>query len=229
MNKKNFLHLIVPALLLAPAFLSAQDKSTVKFGKITPADFVLPKLKTDSGAAAVVIADIGSTEFEGNNKGWFSLKFKHFRRMKIVSRSGFDAAQVEIPLYSEGNAVERLDGLKAVTYNLENGKVVETRLDDKSVFTDKVSKNLIAKKFTFPAVKEGSVIEYSYTQISDFLFNMQPWPFQGPYPVLWSEYEADIPNFFRYVTLSQGYMPMVKPTSSSRTVSFRVTVPGGAD
>ncbi|HEX9511953.1 MAG TPA: DUF3857 domain-containing protein, partial [Puia sp.] len=206
----------------------AQDKSPVRFGKITPADFDLSNRKFDSGATAVVIADIGSSDFEGNNKGWFSLQFKHFRRVKILNKNGFDAANVEIPLYMSGTAVEKLEGLKAVTYNLENGKVVETRLDDKSVFTDNVSKYLMEKKFTFPALKEGSIIEYSYTQSSDFLRNLQPWQFQGEYPCLWSEYQVGMPDFFQYVTLSQGFVPYDVNTSSSRNTSFHITFPGGS-
>jgi hypothetical protein len=252
MNKKNLIHSISPdirpiiqdirfvlrgvrttglilSFFLTPVLVFAQDKSNVKYGKISPADFDLSSQKIDSSTGAVVIADIGDSEFEGNPKGGFSLQFRHFRRVKILSRSGLDAAKVMIFLYSSGTAVEKLEGLKAVTYNLENGKIVETKLDDKSIFTDKLNKHLVAKKFTFPAVKEGSVIEYSYTQLSDFIFNLQPWAFQGPYPCLWSEYEAAIPNFFKYVFLSQGYLPYDKKTTSSRTANFRITFSGGAD
>jgi hypothetical protein len=207
----------------------AQTKSPVRFGKIAPADFDLSASKYDSGAAVVVIADIGNSSFEGNNNGWFSLQFHHFKRIKILNRSGFDAATVDIPLYSSGNSVEKVDGLKAVTYNLENGKVVETRLDDKSIFTDKMSKHWIQKKFTFPALKEGSIIEYSYTQSSDFFFNLQPWEFQSAYPCLWSEYEVNIPDFFRYVTLSQGFLPYDLHTSSTRNTRFNLTASGGAE
>ena len=226
-RKLFFFLLIIPAL--APRVSRAQEKSPARFGKITPADFILPAGRYDSGADAVVIADIGRSEFVGNNKGWFSLEFKHFKRIKILNKKGFDAATVEIPLYISGTAVEKLNGLKAVTYNLENGKIVETKLDDKSVFTDKMSKHWVQKKFTFPALKEGSIIEYSYTQSSDFLQNLQPWEFQGPYPCLWSEYEVDIPNFFQYATLSQGFVPFTYNTSSSRNVTFRVIIPGGSD
>ncbi len=226
LKSRTFIFLTLCCVQLTAA---AQIKSPVRFGKIAPADFDLSAGKYDSGAAAVVIADIGNSSFEGNNKGWFSLEFHHFKRIKILNRSGFDAATVEIPLYSSGNSVERIDGLKAVTYNLENGKVVEARLDDKSVFTDKMSKHWIQKKFTFPALKEGSIIEYSYTESSDFLFNLQPWEFQSEYPCLWSEYEVDMPDFFRYVTLSQGFLPYDMNTSSSRNVKFNITEPGGAE
>lgn len=211
------------------SFLHAQDKPPVRFGKISPADFDLKAPSFDTSADAVVIADIGSSQFSGNVKGWFTLEFKHFKRIKILNKKGFEAATVEIPLYSSGNSVERVDGLKAYTYNLENGKVVETKLDDKSVFTDKMSKHWIEKKFTFPALKEGSIIEYTYTQQSDFLFNLQPWAFQSGYPCLYSEYDVSMPRFFQYVTLMQGFLPLERSKPIVRNTNFHLSIPGGAD
>jgi hypothetical protein len=49
---------------------------------------------------------------------------------------------------------------------------VETKLDSKSIFTEKVSKNWIYEKFTFPALKEGAILEYSYTRSSPFVFEL---------------------------------------------------------
>ena len=57
---------------------------------------------------------------------------------------------------------EELESVKAYTYNLENGKVVETKLDVKSgVFKDKISKNLVVKKFTFPISKKALSLNLS--------------------------------------------------------------------
>ncbi len=109
-------------------------KINIKFGKISPADFTLPSGRYDTAAAAVVIADIGSSRFEGNTKSSFSIVFEHFKRIKIINKSGMDEATVEIPLYFEGNQEEKIQSLKAVTYNLEDGKVIATKLDDQSCF-----------------------------------------------------------------------------------------------
>ena len=186
--------------------LFAQDKANVKFGNVSIRDFATKVYPIDSNASAVVIADIGSSEIEGNSKGWFSLVFKHYKRVHILNKNGYDIANVSISLYSDGDDEEQLDKLKAVTYNLENGKVVETKLDVKAnVFKDKLSKNIIVKKFTFPNVKEGSIIEYEYAITSDYLTNLQPWEFQGAYPRLWSEYNLSLPVFLGYVFLTQGY------------------------
>lgn len=227
--KKTLSLFILCCLVLVQVSLFGQNKSTAKFGKITPAEFNLSAQKFDSGADVVVIADIGSSIFVGNNKGRFSLEFHRFKRMKILNKSGYEAATVTISLYSSGENVEKLEGLKAVTYNLENGVVVQTKLDDKSIFSEQASKHIVHKKFTFPAVKEGSIIEFSYVQSSDFIFNLQPWAFQGEYPCLWSEYTVDIPRFYDYVTLSQGYEPFAINTRESSRNNFHVTIPGGAE
>ena len=181
------------------------QKSPAKFGNVSEKDFANKIYPIDSNASAVVIADIGSSEIVGNSKSWFSLEFKYYRRVHILNKNGYDEANVEIPLYNDGDNEEKLDNVKAVTYNLVNGKVVETKLDKGGIFKDKLDKHRTIKKFTLPDIKEGSIIEYQYTVSSDFLFNLQPWTFQGQAPVLWSEYNLRIPEFFGYVFLTQGY------------------------
>jgi hypothetical protein len=213
-------------LLILPD-ASGQTKTPIKFGKIEPADFNLSKYTFDTSAGAVVIADIGNSYFEGNNKGNFSLVFKTQRRVKILKKNGFDIASISIPLYYNNDGEEKLLNLKAYTYNLENGKVVETKLDGDQVFKEKLDKHRTVRKFTFPAVKEGSIIEYSYTISSDFIFNLQPWEFQGAYPRIWSEYQVKLPAFYNYVTLSQGYIPFEKETKES-VENFSVSFDNGA-
>ena len=196
----------------------AQEQSNVKFGKINQADFNVSSPLIDSNTNAIVIADIGSSQFVGNDKGWFSLEFKRFKRIKILNNKGFDAANMSIFLYSQSFDVEKLKDFKAQTYNLENNSVVTTKLDVKDIFDEKVKKNLVKKKFTFPAVKVGSIIEVEYVIKSDFLFNLQPWSFQGEYPCIWSEYNLSLPYFFNYVFLNQGYLPFdIKKQTGSNT------------
>jgi hypothetical protein len=205
-NSSKGLLLLALALILQN-YLSAQEKPDIKFGKVDVKDFDLSGHKIDTSAGAVYIADIGTTDFEGNNDGWFSIYFRRQMRIKILNKNGFDAASMQIPIYVSGNDEEKVDKLKAVTYNLEDGKVVQTKLEDKSIFKEKINRKWSVKKFTLPAVKEGSIIEISYTIKSDFIFNLQPWKFQGSYPRLWSEYNVRIPECFNYVFLSQGYHP----------------------
>ena len=140
------------------------------------------------------------------------LVFTHYKRVKILKKSGFDIATVIFAIYfGEGH---QLFDIKATTYNIENGLVTETKLDSKSIFTEDYSKNILLKKFTFPSLKEGSIIEYSYTFETGTTVNLFPWDFQGKYPCLWSEYDVSIPEMFNYVTLAQGGNPFYINTSA---------------
>ncbi len=219
---------IIACFLLLQNYLSAQDKLNIKFGKITPADFDLSKYQFDSSASAVIIADIGNTSFIGNAKGDFTLVFKRFMRIKILNKNGYDAASQEILIYRDGMYGEDLRELKASTFNLENGSVSETKLDSKSVFTDKIDKNYSNKKFTMPAVREGSVIDISYTVWSDYYNYLRPWNFQGEYPCLWSEYEVIIPQFFHYVFMKHGDQNFFINTSKDVPEFYSVRESGGA-
>jgi hypothetical protein len=226
--KMKILCTIIPACFLFFSAMS-QDKTDVKFGKVSPEDLSKKVYSIDSNANAVVIADVGSSKIVGNTKGWFSLEFKRYRRVHLLNKNGFDIATEEIPLFSKGEDEERISSMKAVTYNLEDGKVVETKLDKDNIFKDKLSKNWIVKKFTFPNIKEGSIIEYEYTITSDYLRNLQPWSFQGDYPVLWSEYNLSVPSFFNYIFLSQGYQHFYINTRTESRDNFRIIVSNGAE
>src|SRR5579863_1681803 len=127
---------VVLLAVTTPLCLRAQDKLPVKFGKVTPDDFKVTAAALDTAAAVVVVADFGSSSFDGNNTGWFDGVFHRSKRIRILKRTGFDAATIMIPLYKSGIVIEKISGLKASTYTLEDGKVVETKLDSKSIFTD---------------------------------------------------------------------------------------------
>ncbi|HEY2720332.1 MAG TPA: transglutaminase domain-containing protein, partial [Chitinophagaceae bacterium] len=208
---------------------NAQDKSSAKFGKIVPEDFAPKVYSVDSNANAVIIADIGSSKIVGNNKGWFSLEFKHYCRARLLNKNGFDLATDKILLYSVGDKEEKLLDFKAATYNLENGKVVSTPLDKENIFKEKLTKNLEVRKFTFPNIKEGSIIEFEYTVNSDYLHYLRAWSFQGDYPRLWSEYNVTIPAFFNYMVLSQGYEKFFIQDKKTFTDNFNVVQSNGVE
>jgi hypothetical protein len=86
----------------------------------------------------------------------------------------------------------------------------------------------MVKKFTFPNIKEGSIIEFEYTKTSDFIGNLEPWEFQGQYPRIWSEYNVGIPEFLGYVFLTQGYKAYDIRDKKTYTNSYRVVDSRGA-
>src|SRR6266566_2629204 len=102
------LKLLFGIFFLYPFVISvqAQEKSNVKFGNVSAKDFAPKVYPIDSNANAVVIADVGSSEIVGNSKGWFSLEFKHYKRVHILNKNGYDEANVKVLLYNDGSREE---------------------------------------------------------------------------------------------------------------------------
>jgi transglutaminase-like putative cysteine protease len=117
---------------------------------------------------------------------------------------------------------EEIINLKGYTYNLDGEKIVKDKLTKEAIFDEQVSDNWHLEKFTMPNVKEGSVIEFSYTIKSDNAFNFREWEFQYTIPVLWSEYRATFPEYFNYKQLSQGYEPYYINEKKSVSETFTV-------
>ncbi|MDZ7648762.1 MAG: hypothetical protein U5K54_17150 [Cytophagales bacterium] len=109
----------------------------------------------DSSAAAVVLMDYGETIIEYNQSSGFELDFERLTALKYFRKEGLDWANLSIPLYHDGSDNEKITNLKAITYNLENGKISETKLKNDAVFTEKIDANVDDTKVTFPNVKVG--------------------------------------------------------------------------
>jgi transglutaminase-like putative cysteine protease len=198
---------LILCLSLLQSYCSAQDKSNVQFGKVSPADFTLPSSPIiDSNTNAVILSNIGSLHYVGNEHGWFSYVFKKQIRIKILNKKAFDLATVRIPLYAPEDHGEKLSNVTAATYSLENGEVTVNKLDPRTeLFNDRKDKSHLETKFTMPAVKEGSIIEYTYTITSEYNFNIPSWEFQSEEaPCLWSEYQIAIPQTLLYIFVRQG-------------------------
>lgn len=183
------------------------DESAIKFGEVTLSDFDPELHSFDSTADAVILYDKGYSYFKENKNGWFTLIFERHQRIKVLNKNGMDAGNFIIPQYKSGKSEELIEQLKAITFNVENGEIVATPLSEKEIFKDQVNKTYNLTKFGMPNVKEGSIIDVTYTVHSTFLFNLRSWEFQGKYPRVHSEYTTKIPSFFIYVMLRQGFVP----------------------
>ncbi|WP_290791903.1 DUF3857 domain-containing protein [Flavihumibacter sp. UBA7668] len=221
---KRIQFLVLFAVVLISISVNAQDKPPFKFGKVSPEDFKQKTPSFDSGAHAIILGDMGYSRIVPNNDAGFGYEFERKIRVFIVDKNGIDAGQFLIPLFSSTNndMKEEIRKFNGVTYNLENGKVVETKLDGDQVFTEKVTKNITAKKFSLPALREGSIFELSYLLRSDYIFEFKPWDFQREHPTLWSEYEVEIPEYYDYVFLTQGYKAYHINTSKESSRTYRI-------
>ncbi len=170
-----------------------------KFGQIKPEDFNVKSSLIDSSTSAIILFDVGDCSFEGNLNGWFSIKYKKHARIKILNKNGYDAGIIKELLYiADHNREETMDDIKASTFNLVNNVVEETKLNKADIITSKYTRNFNHKIFTLPAIKEESIIEFTYTIHSEYTRYLRPWKFESEYPCLYNEYSVSIPDIFRY-------------------------------
>jgi hypothetical protein len=209
---------VIAAVLFIILFEGQAQKSPIKFGEIPIEDMQMNSYKEDSSASAVVLVDYGVAYISYSSVS-ISLSFDRHVRIKILKKDGLKWADSKIFTYHQGSTEERVSNLKGSTYNLESGKIVETKLSKEGIFKEKFNDNLNIQKFTLPNVKEGSVIEYTYRINSEFITRFPNWEFQKEIPVVHSEYWAIIPEFFIFEKYMQGYEVLktfeVKPKSGA--------------
>ena len=200
-----------------------------KFGKIDKAELEMNSFAQDTAAHAVVLFDIGNVNFVFDRVGdnGFQIHLDRHVRIKILDQNGFDWGDVEIAMFEQGAAKERVANIKGMTYNIQDGNVEKIKLTNKDIFTEQIDKNRSRKKFALPGIKEGSIIEYRYTLVSDFLYKLDDWIFQSSVPVQWSEYKAVIPDYFYYNKTFKGYEFGEMVINESSTQSDAIDFGGG--
>jgi hypothetical protein len=179
------------------------QKSPIKFGEIPLEDLKMTTYAEDSSAGAVVLCDYGEAYIQVSSLS-ANLNFERHVRIKILKKEGLRWADAAIRMYTD----DHVNGLKASCFNLEGGKIVETKMSKDGVFKEKFNRGIDLQKFTIPNVKVGSVIEYSYKVVSDYLTNFPNWQFQRTIPTRHSEYWAIIPEYFVFEKYMQGYIPV---------------------
>ncbi|KPH13029.1 transglutaminase-like domain-containing protein [Chryseobacterium sp. ERMR1:04] len=177
-------------------FIDAQKHEFLNPPKFNDADLSKQKSGLDENAPAEILYK--SQHFMIDTSTGLLYK-KAFYRVKIYDKDkAEDWLNLEIPLYKNGSSEEKLNKIKAFTYNLENGVVVPTKVEKSSKYKSKESKYLSITKFAFPNVKNGSVIEYQYEVASPFLFAIPEIIIEGDTPSLYTEYVLENPLNISY-------------------------------
>lgn len=150
--------LIVVFLFLAISNVTAQNYD---LGKVTVAELQEKANPKDTTAAAAVLFKKGKTFFTFNKDKGFSANHVYEFKIKIYKKEGVKWADQKVRFYIgyETLSEDRLEFSNAVTYNLENGSIVKTKLDNQGTFKKKVNKFWNEKIISLPNVKVGSIIE----------------------------------------------------------------------
>ena len=212
-------HLLLLALLWATTTVATAQKKTpkekplvIEFGKIPKEDLEMTTYPLDSSAEAVVLAAKGRLSIEAGYDGGMQLSYIFFRRVKLLKKSAFDAeGNIKITYYSK----DRYEDLQKVKAAVIQPDGTRKELGKKDFFEEKVSAERTAKKFAFPNLTEGCIIEYEYEMISQNLSTLYDWQFQENIPVRHSEVWLLIPQYYEYVYLFRGQLNLKKEKLSN--------------
>lgn len=196
--------------LLFSVYLTAQE---FRLGDISKTQLEQQYHPTDSTAPAAVLNHDGhlSLAYTG---GWLYYK-KVSKRLKIYNSKGFDYATISIPYFNS----ESIEEIKEYIYNLEDGKINREKVKRKNILDTEMNEGWNEVKFTFPNLKPGSIIEYTYLHKSPLITLLPEWKFQEDIPVNSSIYEVILPKMFGYNERFKGYHNIEKIIDEREDVS----------
>ncbi|HEX3007265.1 MAG TPA: DUF3857 and transglutaminase domain-containing protein [Bacteroidales bacterium] len=195
-----------------------------KWGSATTEELSMAFCSLDPAADAAYLDKYGHYYF--NRHYYFSVQelrtiYHYQNRVKIFTEAGKKYATISIPFrgYDEYEDVIEITG---TTYNLENGKVVKSKMKQKNIKWEKNGRNMWNCTFTLPDVKAGSVIEYSYKIASLDFLKLRDWMFQTDIPVLNSNMTLTTPHFFQFAFFSNipSFKMEVNRTESNEYIQF---------
>lgn len=212
--KRSMMYLV---LLVISMVVNAQDiEVNLKWGKPTAQELQMTEYAADKDADAVVLYHKTDVSYEFINND-FKVFYRVNTRLKVLKPEGKRLADGQI-VYLENKSnhtrYEIVAGLKATSYNMENGKLVKTKMERSMTSVERLDKNQMVMKFSVPQVKVGTVIEYEYRIESDYYGNIRDWYAQRDIPVLYTCYELSIPEWFSFNIEETGMNHLEKEEDS---------------
>lgn len=206
--QKNDARSFVLALLLCIACIgNAQNmQPNQKFGKPTQEELTMKDYPADKDAPAVVLYSQRTTFYEIKRQS-LQVVNEYKYRLKVLKSEGKEYANFEIPYFSPINSStkETIIGVKGFTYNYANGNVEKIKLESSMISDSRINDSQMLKKIAMPQVKEGSVIELQYRLESDYYYEIDSWFAQKNIPVIYTEFNLTIPEFFYFSFNQRGF------------------------
>ncbi len=199
MSLKRYLSL----LLFLSFYLShSQSEYIHEFGKPTKQELALKNYEAEPEAAGVVLYESGNYYAVSIvKKTAFRLVMEIHRKVKVLDVAKFGNSTVEIPYYvGNGFFEEEILNYKAITHN----GILQDAVQNDSFYIIEKSGGRKALKFTFPNVQNGSILEYKYTLVTPYFFDMDGWEFQNDLPTIYSFFQTVLPVNIKYSRVLYG-------------------------
>lgn len=190
------------SLLLFQLTHAQLNSSKLEWNVVSQEEKDLKECSFEKDADVVVIAHHCEAKCEVIDNVPY-VAYSHHKRIKILKTSGKSAANVILRSYYVSN-VGMGSKLDAHTINFDaNGKQVVFELKDDNRFVEKENAYVSNLRFTFPEVKEGSILEYRYTTYVPG-YSLKPWFFQDENPVYSSRLTVVVPQILQFNYLLSG-------------------------
>lgn len=201
-------------ILLSISFILDGQIKEITFGEIPKTDLEMTEYAPDPSADAIILENHAMVSMRSDEK--ILVVTSCHVRIKIINTDGLDYANVELPYGSD----EKIVGLKATSYNLEDGAIVESQVDKKSLYYEKTSRYSNTLRFSLPNVRPGTVIEYRYTLESPDYFSLYTLEFQHEIPVRRCNFQVEYPGYFEYKFVPGGDLSGIRYKGGQQKIFF---------
>lgn len=190
-------------LLFTTFYLSYSQSGRIdEFGKPTQAEFDLKVYEAEPEAAGVVLYESGNYYAVSIVKRTaFRMVLEIHRKIKVFDVKKFGNSTIEIPYYvGNGFFPEEVVNYKAITHN----GILQDAVPKDSFYKIEKSKGREVLKFTFPNVQNGSILEFKYTFVTPYLFDIDGWEFQNELPTIYSFFQTVLPVNIKFNRVLYG-------------------------
>ncbi len=204
------------SILTTVTLALAVDAQEVKFRKISKEALEETSYSRDAEAhGAYLYRNIKIHYDYSSIQGFRQIKEVH-ERIKIYDKDGLGHATQKIVYFNSSKGQDKISGLKGYTYNLVDGKIEDSKLKSDGIFDEEINKYWSQRKFTFPDVKAGSIIEFKYSIASPYTTYIDELPMQFFIPVKEQHIKMVVPEYYGFKPIVKGYLPLRPSISSGR-------------
>jgi hypothetical protein len=200
---------LVIVIFLFLSFTKSNAQSH-ELGNVTIAELQEKSNPKDTTAPATILFKKGKSFFTYDSKNGFTVNHVYEFKIKIYKKEGIKYADQKMGFYTgfENRPNDRLAFSDAVTYNLENDSIIETKLNSQGNFREKINKYWIEAIIILPNVKVGSIIEFKCFLKTQNIGRFPDFEMQYGIPLSYFEYHTEIPEFFIYKPILVGNLPI---------------------
>lgn len=189
-------------MVISATALAQSIKIDAKFGNVSKEELEMTSYAPDTSAVAVYLYRDDNVLMDFNANGLFRTT-TYRRRIKVLKEDGREYADFHIR-YNIKNS-ENVGSIKVTTYNLDGGKVTETKMGKDCIFHKNVDDNYRELSFTAQNVKVGSVIEVQFKRTSAAYHIIPDIYFQFDIPVNFAEASVSYPEYFHFSRVTKGF------------------------